>query len=41
MGSRLDEINKIMATDIDKYYQDGLDRERLDLMEKMGSGRSR
>lgn len=41
MGSRLDEINKIMATDIDKYYQDGLDKERLELMEKMGSARSR
>lgn len=41
MGGRLDEIRKIRDTDIDRYYAEGLDREYLDLSEKVGSGASR
>jgi len=40
MGSRIDEIKKIMNTDLDKYYADGLDKEYRELQEKMeGSNR--
>jgi hypothetical protein len=35
MGSRIDEIKKIMNTDLDKYYADGLDKEYMELQEKM------
>lgn len=34
IGSRIDEIKKIRATDIDKYYADGLDSELLELTQK-------
>lgn len=41
MGSRIDEIKKVMATDLEKYYADGLDKEYLELQQKMESGRAR
>lgn len=41
MGSRVDEIRRVLATDRDRYYSEGLDKELADLMEKMESGRSR
>lgn len=41
MGGRIDEIKKIMSTDLDRYYNEGLDKELLELTEKVSSGRSR
>ncbi len=41
MGGRIDEIKKIMNTDLDRYYAEGLDKELLELTEKVESGRSR
>lgn len=41
MGGRIDEIKKIMASDLDRYYAEGLDKELLELTEKVGSARGR
>ena len=38
---RLDEIKKIMSTDLDRYYADGLDKERAEIEAKMESAGGR
>lgn len=35
IGSRIEEIKRIMANDIDKYYSDGLDKELAELQAKV------
>mgnify|MGYP001569179510 FL=1 len=41
MGGRIDEIRKIMNTDLDRYYSEGLDKEMAELQEKVATGKSR
>lgn len=35
IGSRIEEIKRVMANDIDKYYSDGLDKELAELQAKV------